>query len=345
MSAEMPASTSSLERRRMLQQSRVGRYARMAEIRALEDRVLELYQDGHIDGSTHTCQGQEAVSVGIATAARPTDSLMCTYRGHGIALAAGATPEAVLGEILNKTMGSIGGMGGSMHLCDLEVGLFPTFAIVGAGIPVAVGAGLTAQITGTDDAAIAVFGDGASNIGAFHEGLNLAAIWELPVVFICENNLYGEYSRINLTTSVADVAVRANSYGMPGVIVDGQDVDAVEEAVRSALDRARSGDGPSLLECKTYRYAGHSRGDAATYRPAGELDAWRARDPMEIFSRRLMDEGVLTEERKNAILRDAAATVELAVEAAIAAPRPGVADMFRHVLVSPSPGDAGGRPV
>ena len=177
--------------------------------------------------------------------------------------------------------------------------------------------------------------DGAANIGAFHEGLNLAAIWELRVVFICENNLYGEYSRINLTTSVADVAVRADSYGMPGVIVDGQDVDAVEAAVRAALDRARSGNGPSLLECKTYRYAGHSRGDAATYRPAGELDAWRARDPMEILSRRLMDEGVLTEERKEAILRDAAATIERAIEAVIAAPRPGVADMFRHVLAPP----------
>ena len=331
----MSGAATSLERRSSLQRSRIVRYERMAEIRALEDRVLELYQEGHIDGSTHTCQGQEGVSVGITAAARPTDSLMCTYRGHGIALAAGATPEAVLGEILNKTVGAIGGVGGSMHLCDLDVGLFPTFAIVGAGIPVAVGAALTAQITGTDDAAIAVFGDGASNIGAFHEGLNLAAIWKLPVVFICENNLYGEYSRINFTTPVMDVAVRANSYGMPGVIVDGQDVDAVEEAVRSALERARSGHGPTLLECKTYRYAGHARGDAGTYRPAGELDAWRARDPMEIFGLRLIEEGMLTEEDRAAIHRDATADIEKAIETVLAAPRPGTAEMFRHVLAPP----------
>ena len=337
MPAEMVDPVRSCDRRRALRQERVERYARMTEIRMFEDRVLELYQEGHITGPTHTCQGQEAVPTGIAAAARPTDQLMCTFRSHGIALAAGITPEAVLGEILNKKVGAIGGLGGSMHLCDVDVGLFPTFAIVGAGIPVAAGAALTAQVTGTDDAAIAVFGDGGANIGAFHEGLNLAAIWKLPVVFICENNLYAEYSRMNLTTAVADVAVRADAYDMPGVIVDGQDVDEVEGAVRAALDRARSGDGPSLLEAKTYRYAGHSRGDAATYRPAGELDTWQARDPIEIYGRRLMEEGALTEEGREAIHRSTAAAIEQAVKTVLAAPRPLPADMFRHVLAPPTP--------
>ena len=242
--------TMALERRERLRTDRLARYESMVEIRTFEDRIQEMFFEGLVHGTTHTCQGQEAVAVGIAAAARPTDMVTCTYRGHGVALALGLTPKTILGEIMGRQMGSVGGVGGSMHLCEMSVGLMPTFAIVGAGIPVAAGAALTAQVRGTDDAAIAVFGDGASNIGAFHEGLNLAAIWKLPVVFVCENNQYGEYSRINLTTPIENLADRAVSYGMPGEVVNGQDVDAVAAAVEQALDRARRGEGshPARVE-------------------------------------------------------------------------------------------------
>ena len=207
----------------------------MVEIRRVEENVQALYNDGHIRGSTHLANGQEAVSVGIAAVARLTDVVTCTYRGHGTALALGVTPEGVLGEICGRSIGCIGGIGGSMHLGDMSVGLLPTFAIVGAGVPVAAGAALTAWVRGTDDAAIAIFGDGSTNIGAFHEALNLAGIFKLPVVFVCENNLYGEYTRINLSTPVEHLADRAASYGFPGLSVDGQDVDAVTDAVGTAL--------------------------------------------------------------------------------------------------------------
>lgn len=328
--------TAAIERRESLRADRLVRYETMVEIRAFEDRVQEMFFEGLVHGTTHTCQGQEAVAVGIAAAARPTDSVTCTYRGHGVALALGLTPETILGEIMGRQMGSVGGVGGSMHLCEMSVGLLPTFAIVGAGIPVAAGAALTAQVRGTDDAAIAIFGDGASNIGAFHEGLNLAAIWQLPVVFICENNQYGEYCRIDITTPIENIADRAVSYGMPGVIVDGQDVDAVAKAVEEALDRCRRGEGPSLLELKTYRYAGHSRADTAPYRPEGEFDKWFERDPINAFRARLIEEGVLTEdgaaetdERVKARIASAEATVQ-------GSPAATADDMFRNIYATSS---------
>ncbi len=328
--------TAALERRESLRADRLARYETMVEIRAFEDRVQEMFFEGLVHGTTHTCQGQEAVAVGIAAAARPTDSVTCTYRGHGVALALGLTPETILGEIMGRQMGSVGGVGGSMHLCDMSVGLLPTFAIVGAGIPVAAGAALTAQVRGTDDAAIAVFGDGASNIGAFHEGLNLAAIWQLPVVFICENNQYGEYSRIDITTPIENIADRAVSYGMPGVIVDGQDVDAVASAVEEALDRCRRGEGPSLLELKTYRYAGHSRADTAPYRPEGEFDKWFERDPINAFRARLIEEGVLTEDGAAEIGERVKARIA-AAEATVQESPPATAnDMFRNIFATSS---------
>ncbi len=320
-----------LEHRRKLQTSRPARYEAMCEIRAFEDRAQALFFEGLVHGTTHTSQGQEAVSVGMAVAARPTDWVTCTYRGHGHALALGMDPSVVMGEIMGKRIGSVGGVGGSMHLCEVSVGLLPTFAIVGAGIPVAAGAALTSQVRGTDDAAIALFGDGAANIGAFHEGLNLAAIWKLPVVFICENNHYGEYSRIDLTTPVEDIAVRAVSYDMPGHVVDGQDVDAVSEAVGAALARARAGEGPTLLEMKTYRYAGHSRADPGAYRPEGELERWKERDPIAIYRTRLIEEGELTPEEAGDIEDRAARRIVEAEETAAGSEDATVADMFRYI--------------
>lgn len=324
-------SASPLERRKALQTDRVEKFRRMVEIRAFEDRVKELFAEGIVHGTTHLCQGQEAVAVGIAAAARPTDYVTCTYRGHGIALALGLTGESVLAEIMGRVAGSVGGVGGSMHLCEPEVGLLPTFAIIGAGIPVAAGAALTAQVNGTDDAAIAVFGDGASNIGAFHEGINLAAIWKLPVVFVCENNQYGEYSRIDTTTPIEDLADRSASYGIPGVIVDGQDPDAVEQAMNEALARARSGEGPSLLEAKTYRYAGHSRADTAPYRVPGEFEKWYERDPINTFRARLIEEGLLTAESAEQLETDVGVALEELVAQVKESPFPDPAAMFRNV--------------
>ena len=327
----MSSAGASMDRRLHLKSSRATRYEAMFEIRAFEDRVQAMFFEGLVHGTTHTCQGQEAVSVGIAAAARPTDTVTCTYRGHGHALALGMPPLTVLAEIMGRRIGSVGGLGGSMHLCDTSVGLLPTFAIVGAGIPVAAGAALTAQVKGTDGAAIAIFGDGAANIGAFHEGLNLAAIWNLPAVFICENNQYGEYSAIHLTTPVENIADRAASYGMPGEVVDGQDVDTVEAAVSVALARARAGQGPTLLEMKTYRYAGHSRADTAPYRPEGEFDRWYERDPINTYRRRLIEDGEMTEEEAEQIEARVAARIAEAEDEASAADQATVADMFTNL--------------
>ena len=322
-----------LARREAVRTDRRARYERMVEIRVLEDKIRELFAEGLVHGTTHTCQGQEAVAVGVASALRPTDVVCCTYRGHGHAMALGLTPTQVCGEIMGRVVGSIGGVGGSMHLCDMTVGLLPTFAIVGAGVPVAAGAALTAQVRGTDDVAVSLFGDGAANIGAFHEGINLAAIWKLPAIFICENNQYGEYSPIATTTPIENIADRAGAYGIPGAVVDGQDVDAVVAAVETAVARARAGEGPSLLEMKTYRYAGHSRSDAASYRPAGEFEEWFERDPINSFGARLVAEGLLSSGEIDEIAAATAERISVAVEQCMAAAAPGVDSMFENVLV------------
>jgi acetoin:2,6-dichlorophenolindophenol oxidoreductase subunit alpha len=317
--------------RRAALADRVEQLRRMIEIRAVEDRIQKLYSDGEVRGSTHLCSGQEAVAVGIARATRPDDIVTCTYRGHGHALALGLAPEQVIGEICGRTVGCAGGLGGSMHLVEPAIGLLPTFAIVGAGLPVACGAALAARVRRSDRVALAVCGDGAVNIGAFHESLNFAAIRALPVVFVCENNLYGEYTRIERTTPVADIASRAAGYAMPGQIVDGQDLDAVVEAVSQAVARARAGKGPSLLEMKTYRYSGHSRSDPATYRPPGELDMWLKRDPIELFARRLADDGAIGADELERLRAGVRELVEQAVARALEAPRPGLAAMLAHV--------------
>jgi acetoin:2,6-dichlorophenolindophenol oxidoreductase subunit alpha len=317
--------------RRALLSDRVEQLVRMVEIRTIEDRIQKLFVDGEVRGSTHLCSGQEAVAVGIARATRVDDVVACTYRGHGHALALGVTPVQVLGEICGRVVGCAGGLGGSMHLVEPDVGLLPTFAIVGAGLPVACGAALAARVKKTDGVAIAVFGDGAANIGAFHESLNFAAIRALPVVFVCENNLYGEYSRINLTTPVEEIAIRAAGYGMPGVVVDGQDLDAVGAAVTTAVERARAGKGPTLLEMKTYRYSGHSRSDPATYRRAGELEQWLARDPIVLFAERLTAEGTMAKGDLDRVRAEVKDSVERAVAEVLAAAQPGRSEILAHV--------------
>ena len=308
-----------------------GRYARMVEIRLIEDESMNLYLEGLIAGSMHTGQGQEAVAVGVAASLRPTDMVTCTYRGHGLALALGLTPVALLAEMLGRSDGSLGGKGGSMHLSAPEIGLLPTFAIVGGGIPVAVGAAYASQVRRDGGVAVAAFGDGATNIGAFHEALNMASVWRLPAIFVCENNLYGEYSRIEKTTAIADIASRAASYAMPGEIVDGQDVDAVMAAMSKAVARARSGEGPTLLEMKTYRFAGHSRGDPAKYRPAGELERWKERDPIALYERTLIAARIADAATLAKLRAQAESDVAAAIAAAKASPMPDAETIFEHV--------------
>jgi TPP-dependent pyruvate/acetoin dehydrogenase alpha subunit len=324
------------EDRRAALSSRVARLERMLEIRRFEDRTKELFAEGLIHGTTHTCQGQEAVAVGIASVLRPSDRVTCTYRGHGHALALGLTPFEVLGEIAGRTVGCLGGRGGSMHLSSPAMGLLPTFAIVGAGIPVAAGAAYAAEVLGRDDIAVAIFGDGATNIGAFHEGLNLASAWKLPVLFVIENNVYAEYSRFDRTTAIADLSTRGTSYAMDSRIVDGQDVDTMVEAVTDAVATVRSTRGPVLLEAKTYRYAGHSRADTAPYRLPGEFDEWYERDPINTFEARLVAEGAISAADAEALRADVDQRLEAVIADVLAAPVPGAEAMFDNIY-APTP--------
>ena len=325
------ADTGEQARRRKALDDPLGRLARMIEIRLVEDESMNLYLEGLIAGSMHTGQGQEGVAVGVAASLRPTDTVTCTYRGHALALALGLTPTALLAEMLGRTDGPLGGKGGSMHLAAPSVGLLPTFAIVGAGLPVAVGAAYASQIKKDGGVAVGAFGDGAANIGGFHEALNMAAVWKLPVIFVCENNLYGEYSRIEKTTPITDIAARGAAYAMPSEIVDGQDVDAVMAAMSRATKRARDGGGPTLLEMKTYRYAGHSRGDPAKYRPEGELERWKERDPIALYEKMLIAKGVVDAAKLAAVRDEVTRSVAAAVAGAKASPMPEGHTIFEHV--------------
>jgi len=300
---------------------------RLVRIREFEDKVHESFISGYVHGTTHLCQGQEAVSVGTVLALREDDYLTYTYRGHGPCIARGMSAEGAFAEIFGRASGVSGGLGGSMHLTDMDLGLIGSFAIVGAGLPVAVGAAITAEQRKKGQVSITYFGDGSTNIGGFHESMNLAAAWKLPVIFICENNLYGEYSPIRSTTPIDDIAIRADSYAMPSEIVDGNDVVAVFKAAMTAITRARNGDGPTLIECKTYRQCGHSRSDPAQYRPPGELEFWLEQDPIKRFKERLIAENVLSEEEIRDISERVQSEIALAAEAAAKAPWPDERDL------------------
>jgi len=310
---------------------RVAWFRKMVEIRLFEEKVQELFMSGNIQGTTHLCQGQEAVSVGAINAMREGDVQTNTYRGHGEALALGMTPETAFAELMGKATGCSGGVGGSMHLIDASKGNLGANAIVGAGLPIAVGAAVSFQVQGRENVALTFFGDGATNIGTFHEAMNMAAVWKAPVVFIITNNLYGEYSPLHTTTPIADLARRAEPYDFPGIVVDGQDVDTVHAATVEAVERARAGGGPTLLEMKTYRYRGHSRSDPAKYRPEGELDAWKGRDPIEILGAKLVSEGTLSEADQGAIRTETQAEIDAAADRAAAARYPTLEETERYV--------------
>ena len=304
----------------------------MLEIRAFEDEVSRLFLQNLVRGSTHLCQGQEAVAVGACFALRPGDTMTCTYRGHGAVLAMGSAADASLGEILGKADGLCGGKGGSMHLTDVPRGVLGSFAIVGAHLPFACGAALTASYRGTGAVSLTFFGDGATNIGAFHEAMNLAAIWRLPVVFVCENNLYGEYSPIASTTPVTRLADRAASYAMASALVDGNDVVAMHAATGEAVARARDGRGPTLLEALTYRQRGHSRSDPGAYRPDGELDEWLERDPLLVSARALEAEGLATADDLDAMREDVQEWIEEISSRVLAWPDPSPESRLRDVV-------------
>jgi len=299
---------------------RLGWYRQMVLIRSFEDKVQQQFMAGRIEGTTHLCQGQEAVSVGAIAAMRPGDVQTNTYRGHGEALALGMAPEVAMAEMLGRSTGGSRGLGGSMHLIDRTKGNIGANAIVGAGMPIAVGAAMAFKLRSEPYVALTFMGDGSTNIGTFHESMNMAATWKAPVVFIVVNNLYGEYSPVRMTTPIDDLARRAEPYDMPGVIVDGQDVEAVHAAASEAVARARAGDGPGLLEMKTYRYRGHSRSDPAKYRPDGQLDAWKERDPLLVLGRRLLGEGLMTADEQTAMADQIDAEIDAEIERAEAAP-------------------------
>jgi acetoin:2,6-dichlorophenolindophenol oxidoreductase subunit alpha len=302
----------------------------MIEIRLFEDECHRMFAQGLVRGSTHLGQGQEAVSVGACAALRDGDTMTCTYRGHAATLAMGAPLDRAFGEILGKAGGLCEGKGGSMHLTDVSKGALGSFAIVGGHLPIAVGAAFAARYRKTGAVSLCFFGDGTANIGAFHESLNLASIWKLPVIFVCENNLYGEYSPIATTTPIARLADRADAYAMAKATVDGNDVSAMHAMTGAAAERARVGDGPTLIEALTYRQKGHSRSDPAKYRPEGELERWLARDPIALHERALEAAGV-GPDRLDAVRADATQAVQAAVDRARAWPDPDIETRFEDV--------------
>jgi pyruvate dehydrogenase E1 component alpha subunit len=301
---------------------RLSLYKSMVQIREFEEQVQRSFLEGLVQGTTHLCQGQEAVCSGACLALREDDYVTNTYRGHGHCLARGIDMEAAFAELFGRATGLCGGLGGSMHFTDVRRGLLGAFGIVGAGLPVAVGAGLSAQLAGAGQVSVTFFGDGAVNIGAFHEAMNIAQVWRLPVLFICENNLYGEYTRINFTTPFEDLVKRADGYAMNAMMVDGNDVEAVFNAVSTAAAAARSGTGPTFIECKTYRQRGHSRTDPAKYRDPAEVDAWLARDPIALYQEKLKNDGTLSDAQADDIVAEWRRQILAAAKGAAAAAFP-----------------------
>jgi pyruvate dehydrogenase E1 component alpha subunit len=272
-------------------------YSNMVQIRMFEERVAELFGAGKIPGFVHLYVGEEAVATGVCASLRPTDYITSTHRGHGHLISKGGDIKLMMAELFGKKTGYCKGKGGSMHIADVELGILGANGIVGGGPPLAAGAALAAQYQGRDDIAVCFFGDGASNQGTTHEAMNLATCWKLPVVFVNENNLYGISSCTLNSMCVADIADRASAYDMPGVVVDGNDVIAVYEAALEGINRARKGEGPCLIECKTYRHRGHFEGDPCAYRNEDELNEWKGKDPLPRFESKLLEMEVLTPDK------------------------------------------------
>jgi TPP-dependent pyruvate/acetoin dehydrogenase alpha subunit len=304
------------------EKTRLELYRSQVNIREAEQRAFDLFLQNLVKGTSHLSLGQEAVAAGFAVAMKKGDLSFCTYRGHAHTLARGVPVEQVLGELMQRDNGLMRGKGGSMHLTSEEHGVMGSYAIIGAHLPIACGAAWRAQYKKQDDVTVCFFGDGTTNIGAFHEALNFAAVWKLPVIFVCENNFYMEYTPIGDVTAVKHPAGdRASAYGLEKIVIDGNDADVVYRAAVKAYDKARAGGGPSLIECLTYRHSGHSRADPAKYRPEGELEKWKERDPIKIYRERLKQFGI-GDDAIAKIDAEVRQVVDDATEACKAAPNP-----------------------
>jgi acetoin:2,6-dichlorophenolindophenol oxidoreductase subunit alpha len=307
-------------------------YQTMVRIRMFEQRIMELFQQGRLPGFLHVSIGQEAVPTGVCTHLRPNDYISSTHRGHGDVIAKGARLDRMMAELYGKKTGYCKGKGGSMHIADLELGILGANGIVGAGIPIATGTALAFKMRRTDQVAVCFFGDGGSNTGAFHEGLNLASVWNLPVVFVCENNQFAESTPQRVHQKIKDIAVRAVAYDIPGETVDGMDVLEVYRVAGEAIARARAGGGPALVECKTYRFYGHYVGDPGTaYRRPEDIEEWRQRDPIPAFARRLAAEDIATEVEIKALDDAVQREVEEAIQFAEASPEPDLEDALQDI--------------
>jgi TPP-dependent pyruvate/acetoin dehydrogenase alpha subunit len=318
-------------RDRMDRGTALGLYRTMVRIRKFEEELFRLFSTRPMPGSMHQYDGEEAVAAGVCAHLGSRDYVSSTHRGHGHCIAKGADLRAVMAEMFAKDTGCCRGLGGSMHIADFRVGMLGANGIVAGGIPHAVGAAWSAQYLGNGRVSVAFFGDGAANEGVFHESLNLAAVWNLPVVFVCENNLYGFSTHYRRVTAVQDIATRAAAYSMPGRVADGMDPEAVYEAAGEALARARRGEGPSLLECKTYRFRGHSRFEPAGYRTREELEAWRARDPLPAWRARLAAEWGVPEAELAAVEGEADKEIADAVSFAESSPDPQPGSWQRYI--------------
>ncbi|MDH4117396.1 MAG: thiamine pyrophosphate-dependent dehydrogenase E1 component subunit alpha [Acidimicrobiia bacterium] len=310
---------------------RTDLYKRVQELRQFEKRAYDLFMQNLVKGTSHLSLGMEAVSAGFAAAMQPEDYVFATYRGHAHTLSKGADMGQVMAELLGRENGLLKGKGGSMHLTHAEANMMGSYAIIGAHLCIANGTAWSAQMRGTDQVTVCFFGDGTTNIGAFHEALNFAKVWNLPVVFVCENNLYMEYTPIDLVAAVPNPAAdRAPAYGLESIVVDGNDPDAVYMVAADAITRARRGEGPALVEAQTYRHGGHSRADPGKYRPADEVEAWLDRDPIPMYHQRLLRLGV-PEGRLSEITQDVARRVDEATEFAKAGAHPGEEHLFTDV--------------
>jgi pyruvate dehydrogenase E1 component alpha subunit len=307
-------------------------YRTMLTIRRFEERCNYLFMQGRIPSTLHLYIGQEAVATGVCAHLRPDDYAFSTHRPHGHAIAKGVAPRAIMAELMAKRTGCCKGKGGSMHVGDIDVGMIPAIAIVGANVPIAAGAALAAKRLGTDRVAVAFFGDGATNEGAFHEGMNMAALWNLPVIYVCENNLYAASTPLSTAFKIEALVDRAAAYGMTGVVVDGNDAAAVYDTAGQAIARARRGEGPTFIECRTYRLCGHSRSDPRTYRSKEEEALWQGKDPIPSLAARLKADGLATDESLAAVEQAVTELIDEAVAFAEASPPPEPEDTLTDVF-------------
>jgi len=312
-------------------------YKKMIEIRLFEEKIQDLYARGLVPGSVHLYIGQEAVAAGVCAHLRKEDYITSTHRGHGHLIAKGADLKFMMAELFGRKTGYCKGKGGSMHIADFDLGILGSNGIAGGGIPIAVGAGLSSKMRGTDQVAVCFFGDGASNNGTFHEGLNFASVHRLPVVFVCENKLYGISVSQKQHQAIKDISIRSVAYNMPGITIDGNDVLAVYQTSGEAIQRARAGEGPTLVECKTYRWRGHYEGDpnqGRRYRTLEEIQAWIKKCPIKRFEEKLVKEKVLNKNKMMHIRNEVEGRIEEAVTFANQSPFPDPQDIYEDVYVS-----------